>query len=107
MIRTGAVDSVAGVARMTVAAVACSRVVTERVTATAAVVVRTFVYVYARRHGRTQWRQRAGEGEASPLWVDVQKLCNMCVVSLSNPTNSLCTAVNVSASGGRRTLDPL
>ena len=66
MIRTGAVDSVAGVARMTVAAVACSRVVTERVTATAAVVVRTFVYVYARRHGRTQWRQRAGGGGSFP-----------------------------------------
>ena len=24
-----------------------------------------------------------GEGKASPLWVDVQKLCNMCVFSLS------------------------
>ena len=24
-----------------------------------------------------------GEGEASPIWVDVQKLCNMCVLSLS------------------------
>jgi len=24
-----------------------------------------------------------GKGEASPLWVDVQKLCNMCVLSLS------------------------
>ena len=24
-----------------------------------------------------------GRGEASPLWVDVQKLCNMCVLSLS------------------------
>jgi len=53
------------------------------------------------------------EGEASPLWVDVQKLCNMCVLSLSwnffvsHRTNSLCTAVNVSASGGLRTLDPL
>ena len=23
------------------------------------------------------------KGEASPLWVDVQKLCNMCVLSLS------------------------
>jgi len=22
-----------------------------------------------------------GRGEASPLWVDVQKLCNMCVLS--------------------------
>ena len=26
---------------------------------------------------------RGGRGEASPLWVDVQKLCNMCVLSLS------------------------
>jgi len=25
----------------------------------------------------------AGRGEDSPLWVDVQKLCNMCVLSLS------------------------
>jgi len=24
-----------------------------------------------------------GRGEATPLWVDVQKLCNMCVLSLS------------------------
>ena len=24
-----------------------------------------------------------GKGEASTLWVDVQKLCNMCVLSLS------------------------
>jgi len=24
-----------------------------------------------------------GEGESSPLWLDVQKLCNMCVLSLS------------------------
>ena len=24
-----------------------------------------------------------GEGEASPLWVDVQKVCNMCVLPLS------------------------
>jgi len=31
---------------------------------------------------RTQWRRQGG-GEASPLWVDVQKLCNMCVLSLS------------------------
>jgi len=31
-----------------------------------------------------QWRRQGGkEGEASPpLWVDVQKLCNMCVLSL-------------------------
>jgi len=26
---------------------------------------------------------RGGKGEASHLWVDVQKLCNMCVLSLS------------------------
>ena len=26
---------------------------------------------------------RGGKGEAPPLWVDVQKLCNMCVLSLS------------------------
>jgi len=25
----------------------------------------------------------AGEGGSFPLWVDVQKLCNMCVLSLS------------------------
>ena len=59
-----------------------------------------------------------GKGGSFPLWVDVQKLRNMCVLSLSwnffvsqekipNPTNSLCTVVNVSASGGLRTLDPL
>ena len=32
-----------------------------------------------------QWRRQrgGGRGEASPLWVDVQKLCNMCVLSLS------------------------
>ena len=28
-----------------------------------------------------QWRrQRGGRGEAFPLWVDVQKLCNMCAL---------------------------
>ena len=26
---------------------------------------------------------RGGEGGSFPLWVDVQKLCNMCVLSLS------------------------
>jgi len=31
----------------------------------------------------TQWRRQGGRREASPLWVDVQKLCNMCVLSLS------------------------
>ena len=30
-----------------------------------------------------QWRRQGGTGEAFPLWVDVQKLCNMCVLSLS------------------------
>ena len=30
-----------------------------------------------------QWRRQGGRAEASPLWVDVQKLCNMCVLSLS------------------------
>ena len=30
-----------------------------------------------------QWRRQGGREEASPLWVDVQKLCNMCVLSLS------------------------
>ena len=67
-----------------------------------------------------QWRrQRREGGEASPLWVDVQKSCNMCVLSLSwnffvshdkyqtLQIPYLCTAVNVSASGGLRTLDPL
>jgi len=29
------------------------------------------------------WRRQGEEGEASPLWMDVQKLCNMCVLSLS------------------------
>jgi len=44
-------------------------------------------------------------GEASPpLWVDVQKLCNnVCAFIVME----LCTAVNASASGGLRTLDPL
>ena len=31
----------------------------------------------------SQWRCQGVWGEASPLWVDVQKLCNMCVLSLS------------------------
>ena len=29
----------------------------------------------------TSGAARGREGEASPLWVDVQKLCNMCVLS--------------------------
>ena len=32
---------------------------------------------------RTQWRCQGGRGSFSPLWVDVQKLCNRCVLSLS------------------------
>jgi len=50
-----------------------------------------------------QWRrQRGGKGKASPLWV-YGKIGKQ----LPNPTNSLCTVVNVSASGGLRTLDLL
>jgi len=30
-----------------------------------------------------QWRRQGGGRKLSPLWVDVQKLCNMCVLSLS------------------------
>jgi len=43
----------------------------------------------------SQWRHQGGRGEASPLWVDVQKLCNMCVwfhchgTSLYHTTNTL------------------
>ena len=36
--------------------------------------------MYLCRITHYQWRR---QGEASPLWVDVQKLCNMCVLSLS------------------------
>ena len=32
-------------------------------------------------HTRTSGAAR-GKGEASPLWVDVKKLCNMCVPSV-------------------------
>ena len=31
----------------------------------------------------SKWRRQGARGEASPLWVDVQKLCNICVLSLS------------------------
>ena len=30
----------------------------------------------------TSGAARGGKGEASPLWVDVQKLCNMCVMNV-------------------------
>jgi len=68
-----------------------------------------------------QWRRQGGRGEASPLWVDVQKLCNMCVLSLS--WNFFVSHVkytarpsskeprwytgNTTGTGGLRTLDPL
>jgi len=55
-----------------------------------------------------QWRH---QGEASPpMGMDVQKLCNMCVLSLLwnyFVSHDRYIAVNVSASGGLRTLDPL
>ena len=31
----------------------------------------------------TQWRRQGGGGSFRSPWVDVQKLCNMCVLSLS------------------------
>ena len=37
----------------------------------------------ARLYACKQWGRQGGRGEASLLWVDVQKLCNMCVLSLS------------------------
>ena len=68
-----------------------------------------------------QWRRQGGEGEASPLWVDVQKLCNMCVLSLSwnfcvshdkyiaRPSSKepRWYTDNTTGTGGLRTLDPL
>ena len=59
--------------------------------------------------------------EASPLWVDVQKLCNMCVLSLSwnffishdkyiaRPSSKEPRSYtdNTTGTGGLRTLDPL
>jgi len=30
-----------------------------------------------------QWRRQGEGGSFPPVWVDVQKLCNMCVLSLS------------------------
>ena len=30
-----------------------------------------------------QWRRQGGREGSFPQWVDVQKLCNMCVLSLS------------------------
>jgi len=54
--------------------------------------------------GHKQWRRQGEMGGSFPLWVDVQKLCNnVCAFTVME----LCTAVNVSASGGLRTLDPL
>ena len=63
---------------------------------------------------------RRGKGEASPLWVDVQKLCNMCVLSLSwnffvshdkyiaRPSSKEPPwyTDNTTGTGGLRTLDP-
>ena len=68
-----------------------------------------------------QWR-RQGEGRGSfPQWVDVQKFCNMCVLSLSwnffvshdkyiaRPSSKepRWYTDNTSGTGGLRTLDPL
>ena len=62
-----------------------------------------------RRRRHYQWRRQRGEGgKLPPLWVDVQKLCNTCVLSLSwnfFVSHDKCNAVNVSASGRLRTLD--
>jgi len=62
-----------------------------------------------------------GRGEVSPLWVDVQQLCNMCVLSLSwnffvshdkyiaRPSSKepRWYTDNTIGTGGLRTLDPL
>ena len=34
-------------------------------------------------HSCTQWRRQGGKGGSFPPWVDVQKLCNICVLWLS------------------------
>ena len=34
-------------------------------------------------HLSRQWRRKGGRWGSFPLWVEVQKLCNMCVLSLS------------------------
>ena len=69
------------------------------------------IFSFTLFHNLQQWRRQGrGRGEASPLWVDVQKLCNVCVLSLSwnyFASHDKYIAVNVSASGGLRTLDPL
>ena len=64
-----------------------------------------------------QWRRLGEGGKLSPLWVDVQKLCNMRVLSLYvmellRVTRQMrCKAVeqrdNTTGTGGHRTLDPL
>ena len=56
-------------------------------------ILRTFLIRYCSVRHHTERRSaslmhssgaaRGEGGEASPLWVDVQKLCNMCVLSLS------------------------
>jgi len=43
----------------------------------------TTINITQMMHGSLWRRQGGGGGEASPLWVDVQKLCNMCVLLLS------------------------
>ena len=67
-----------------------------------------------------QWRRQGGRGEASPIWVDVQKLCNMYVLSLSwnfvshdkyiaRPSSKepRWYTDNTTGTVGLRTLDPL
>jgi len=70
---------------------------------------------------KSRWRRQGGAGEASPLWVDVQKLCNMCVLSLSwnffvshdkyiaRPSSKepRWYTDNTTGTGGLCTLDPL
>ena len=69
----------------------------------------------------SQWRRQGEGGEASPLWVDVRKLCNMCVHSLSGnffvshdkyiarPSSKepRWYTDSTTGTGGLRTLDPL
>ena len=44
----------------------------------------TTANVFADKYEDLSVEPPGGEGEeASPLWVDVRKLCNMCVLSLS------------------------
>ena len=42
-----------------------------------------YTYMSVRAYIYTVAPPRGGEGGSFPLWVDVQKLCNMCVLSLS------------------------